>query len=468
LISAHSPDNAPGGGSAPQLPRELGLVDLALTQVLFIVGLPWVGVAAKLGTAHVVFWLAAIVLFYVPSAVVVTYLSRIMPLEGGLYQWAKLGFNACVGFLVAWNLWLFAILNTSEIGLQVTQYAVYVGRANSPLWTSPWFIAGVNAVIMAGLAAVAVLGLGVGKWLNKAGGALMLGTFAILVALPWLNTANGTLPSYHPLAATMPVMSVMSLNLLGKMGFGALGGFEYVAIHAGECRNPVRAIGLSVAIAAPIIAAMFIFGTSSVLALVPQDQIDLIAPIPQVLAAGLRPFGAAAAVAPIVILALLGIRVAQASVMFGGNTRLPMVAGWDGLLPAWFTRLHARHRTPVNSIVFVGAATFALSVVGQIGVGKQEAFQLLWNASVIFYALTYLVMFAIPIAGVRGQPPAPAWLRVAALSGFLMTLLDVALSIVPIVQVGSRVAFAAKIATLVAATNAVGLLIYRRSRVGGV
>jgi len=448
-----------------ELPRELGLADLALTQVLFIVGLPWVGVAAKLGTAHVVFWLAAIVLFYIPSAVVVIYLSRIMPLEGGLYQWAKLGFNELVGFLVAWNLWLFAILNTSEIGLQVTQYAVYVGHANSPLWTNPWFIAAVNAVLMTGLVVVAVIGLSVGKWLNKAGGALMLATFAILIALPWLNTANGTLPSYHPLAATMPVMSVMSLNLLGKMGFGALGGFEYVAIHAGECRNPVRTIGWSVAIAAPIIAAMFIFGTSSVLALVPQDQIDLIAPIPQVLAAGLRPFGSAAAVAPIVILALLGIRVAQASVMFAGNTRLPMVAGWDGLLPPWFTRLHPRRRTPVNSIVFVGAATFALGILGLVGVGKQEAFQLLWNASVIFYALTYLVLFAVPIVGMRGRAPAPAWLRIAAMSGFLMTLLDVGLSIVPIVEVGSRIAFAAKISALVAVTNAIGLLIYRRTRI---
>ena len=52
----------------------------------------------------------------------------------------------------------------------------------------------------------------------------------------------------------MPVVSIMSLNLLGKMGFGALGGFEYVAIHAGECRNPVRTIARSVVIAAPIIA----------------------------------------------------------------------------------------------------------------------------------------------------------------------------------------------------------------------
>ena len=56
----------------------------------------------------------------------------------------------------------------------------------------------------------------------------------------------------------------------------------------------------------------------------------------------------------------------------------------------------------MNSIVFVGAMTFAFSVAGLVGVGKQEAFQLLWNASAIFYALTYLVMFALPMAGLRG------------------------------------------------------------------
>ena len=106
--------------------KELGLLDLTLTQVLFVVGLPWVGVAAKQGSAHVVLWLAAIVFFYLPSAAVVIHLNRQMPLEGGLYQWAKLGFGELTGFLVAWNLWLFAILNTSETGLQVTQYFRYV------------------------------------------------------------------------------------------------------------------------------------------------------------------------------------------------------------------------------------------------------------------------------------------------------------------------------------------------------
>src|SRR4026207_2207662 len=58
------------------LPPELGLSDLVLTQILFIVGLPWVGVAAKLGPAHIVFWLIAMALFYVPSAIGVLLLHR--------------------------------------------------------------------------------------------------------------------------------------------------------------------------------------------------------------------------------------------------------------------------------------------------------------------------------------------------------------------------------------------------------
>ena len=56
------------------------------------------------------------------------------------------------------------------------------------------------------------------------------------------------------------------------------------------------------------------------------------------------------------------------------NTRLPMVAGWDGLLPQWFTRLHERYQTPVNSIVFVGAVTLAFSILGLIGVGNKKPF----------------------------------------------------------------------------------------------
>jgi amino acid transporter len=446
--------------------KELKLTDLVLTQILFIVGLGWVGVAGKQGPSHVVLWMTAIVLFYLPTAAVVVYLNKQMPLEGGAYQWAKLGFNDLVGFLVAWNLWLFAILNTSEIGLQLTQYIKYAaGSDAAAIAESPWVVAGTNVVVIGALVLVTIVGLSVGKWIHKFGGILMLAIFATILILPLLNLAKGTITEYHPITFEMPVMSLLTFNLLGKMGFGALGGFEYVAIHAGEAHDPGRSIGRSVIVAAPIIALMFILGTSSMLALVPKEQIDLIAPIPQILSVGLGPFGIVAGIASITIFALASIRIAQASVMFGGNTRLPMVAGWDNLLPAWFTKLHAKYRTPVNSILFVGAATLFMGIVGLIGVGKQEAFQLLWNASGVFYALTYIAMFGIPLFGLRrAGVKVPAGLRIAAASGLFMTLLFVGLSIVPILEVESKLTFALKIGGLIIVTNAIGFAIYVLAR----
>ena len=452
--------------------KELGLTDLVLTQILFIIGLSWVGTAATLGPSHITFWLLAILLFYIPSALVVSYLNRLMPLEGGLYQWAKLGFNEGAGFMVAWNLWLFVIVLTSLIGLQAATYLSYALGPNAAwLAGSKWFIAVASIVIIGALIVISTIGLSVGKWVHNAGGVMMIVIFIALVALPILNWARGSIAEYRPLAVAAPAFTLLSLNILGKLGFGALGGFEYVAILAGECRDPVRTINRSVIIAAPIIAVMFILGTSSVLALVPIASIDLIGPIPQVLSIGSRPFGIAAIIAPVAILMVMCMRLAQASVNFTANTRLPMVAGWDHLLPAWFTKLHAKYRTPVNSIIFVGAMMLAMGLAGISGVGEQEAFQLLQNAAGSFYAITYLVMFAIPIIGLRGvKPRPPLWLKIAAASGFLMTLLYIVVSVIPIVEVKSHASFTAKVSGVIITANLVGAAIFllaekrRRSR----
>src|SRR5258708_24128370 len=99
------------------LKKPLGLFDLVLTQILFVVGSSWVGTAAKLGQAHLVFWLLAIVLFYIPQAAVVIYLSRVAPLEGGIYQWTKLWFNEFAGFMSAWDLWLLSLTVLALVGM---------------------------------------------------------------------------------------------------------------------------------------------------------------------------------------------------------------------------------------------------------------------------------------------------------------------------------------------------------------
>jgi hypothetical protein len=108
-------------------------------------------------------------------------------------------------------------------------------------------------------------------------------------------------------------------------------------------------------------------------------------------------------------------------------------------------------------VLFVAVLTLAFALAGITGTGRQEAFQLLQNASSIFYGVTYLVMFAIPILG-RAAPSMS--LRLAAASGFAMTLLCVVLSVFPIINVPDRLTFTLKVSGTVIASNVLAALIY--------
>src|SRR5881628_3112429 len=410
------------------LKKPLGLFDLVLTQILFVVGSSWVGAAAKLGQAHLFFWLLAILLFYIPQAAVVIYLSNRMPLEGGIYQWAKLGFNEFAGFIVAWNLWLLSITVIALGGMFTTTNISYaIGPSAAWMPDNKWCVSLISAALVGGLGWACVRGLSLGKWVHNVGAFAMFVVYAALIFLPLLGLARGELKTYQPLQLALPTMSIFyCFNIFSKLAVGALSGFEYVAILAGETRAPARDIGRSVLIASPVIALMFILGTSSVLAFIGNNPIDLIGPVPQTLRLGLGAFPIAGAVASFGILLMATRTISSTSVHVTGSSRLPMVAGWDQLLPNWFSRLHSRYKTPVNSIVFVGAITLFIAITSQIGAGIQEAFQLVDNAANVFYGIVYLVLFAIPLAGATAvRARTPLWLRIAAFCGCAVSLLAI-------------------------------------------
>ncbi len=445
------------------LRRELGLFDLVMAQILLVIVLDFFGTAVKAGSAHVAFWLVAFVLFFTPLAMVVAHLNRLMPLEGGLYEWARVAFGDQIGFLVAWNLWLFVMLYVAVIGLVTTTFVAYaLGPAAAWMASSRGLILAVSFALIAGMMFLTALGLRVGKWLSNAGSIATLITLAVLIATPLLNRWRGTLAEYHPLRLVMPPLTVFSLSVFTKMMFGALSGFEYVAIFAGECRSPARNLTRSVLITAPFIALIYIFATSSILAFVSPETVDVVGPIPQALRLGSQAFGVSSFIVPLAIVLLFVNYPTSFSVYFSASARLPMVAGWDHLLPEWFTHLHARYKTPINSIFFLGGVTLAGSIAALIGVGPQEAYEILLTWSFTFYAVAYLALFAIPFLSPKERGLRPGlWLRGAAVSGFLMTLLYVVLSIFPIIGVESSWKYSLKIAAVVLGANVLGWTLYR-------
>jgi len=461
LAAAETPKSRSGS-----LRRVLGLRDLVLAQLLYIIIPEFFGTAAKAGPSHVALWISAIAVFFIPQALVVVYLNRLMPLEGGLYEWARLAFGDGVGFQVAWNLWLYAVVYMALSGLITTSFVAYALGPNSA-WISEtkWVVLAASVVMIVAMIFLARVGFVLAKWVTNIGAVFTLLTLAALLVAPLFH-GDGTATKFNPLHLAFPPLTIFTLSVFSKMTFGALCGYEYMAIFAGECSCPERNLVRSVILSAPFIALIYVLGTSAILYFSPPDAVDVVAAIPQALTRTFHSFGFARTIVPISIFLLLMNYFATFNINFNASSRLPMVAGWEHLLPAWFTHLHPKYPTPINSILFVGAISVVASIAALIGVAEQEAFELLLVWAFAFYATAYLALFAIPLLVRKDLGIRPAiWLRAAAVSGFLVTLLYIVLSIFPIIDVPDTARYSIKTASVIFGANVIGIVLYRwRSR----
>jgi amino acid transporter len=449
--------------SGPKLHRALGLRDLVLAQILCVVGTSWVGVAGGLGRSQSITWVAAMLVFYIPMAASVICLNRAMPLEGGLYVWARQAFGDLGGFLTAWNLWVYGIAVVASILYAMpTEISYLIGPAAAWLPENRFVSLAIVLFMLAGITLAALRGLELGKWIHNIGGIAILIVFAVLIFLPLVAYAHHQPIHYTPFSIAAPPHDLRMLALFGQMLFGALCGLEYIAILAGESRDPARTIGRSVVISSPVICAMFILGTASIVALVPRAHIDFIAPIPQAMRLTLGNSGIANLFATLAILLLQFRLLGATSYLFTGVTRLPMTAGWNHLVPAWFTRLHPRRGTPTNSILSTTAIAFVLVLLATSGVHAQEAYQLLTNACLTHYEVAYLAMFAIPLVGAAAlRRSLPRWLKWTSAAGFLATLFSLLISAYPFVSVISPRTYAVKILATILLSNLIAVGFYK-------
>ncbi|MHB8639260.1 MAG: amino acid permease, partial [Candidatus Acidiferrales bacterium] len=94
------PPRRPGEQADPkkQLRRVLGFWDVLLFEIATVLGPRWVAAAAHNGTSSISLWVLAAVLFFIPTAFVISELATRFPHEGGLYIWSKEDFGDFHGF----------------------------------------------------------------------------------------------------------------------------------------------------------------------------------------------------------------------------------------------------------------------------------------------------------------------------------------------------------------------------------
>lgn len=460
---------------AHALKKELRLRDLVLMQILFVVGISWCGVAARQGPSHTWFWIFGIFAIFIPQAMVVQYCSHIWPLEGGVYQWTKFVFGPGAAFISAWNFAIWALLAVSNLGIFWASSLSYAFGSRA-VWIadSKWMITGLNLGLFAFILLVCLPGFHIGKWISHFGSAVTVVIAGLLAVLLFYHPHATHLHPHHapqaPIGFMFPAFALLSLNLFSKVCNSALSGLEQVAVFAGETKNPGRAIMRSAWIGAPITALIYIAMTAALLEYTPSSQIDLAAPIPQVLAAAFSGGSGTAAflglmLGRIAILLLAVGLAAQYSILIAETSRLPLVAGWDNLVPRWFTELHPKYRTPTRSIIFIVVCAVLLGNISLVGAGHEEALQLINSGSVMIYGIYYVLFFAVPLAAafrisLRDLPRPGLGLKIAATSGVLVSLLGMAFALRPIIEVPSKFLFGVKVGVATLIVNVVGALLY--------
>ena len=433
----------------PQLRRELGLWDLVLFNIAAVAGVRWLSAAAHAGPGSITLWVLAVVFFFVPSALVVSALSRRFPQEGGLYIWSREAFGDWHGFLCAWYYVISNLIYFPTLVLAGVSMAAYMFGAGQIAETRRYAIPMTFAVLWA-LFLANFFGLKIVKWTGNFGGGstwVIGALLAVFASLAWLKSGSAT----H--FRVLPVISWDSVNFWSQIAF-AFVGLELGAILGGEIRNPDAAIPRAAMISGAICTAFYVAGTSALLVLMRPEQVSPVTGLAQAGQITGERFGIgwlSPLFATLVTVGTLG----QLGSYVAGNTRLPFAVGLDRYMPPAFARLHPRWGTPHVSIVTQAVLCSLLLLAMEYGETLRGAYQTLVDMCVITTFVPFLYVFG---AGVRfGR-------QIAGVSGLAVSALAIIASLAPPPDVPAVWRFELKVVAGLFLTGLLGWVVFARSR----
>jgi amino acid transporter len=111
-------------------------------------------------------------------------------------------------------------------------------------------------------------------------------------------------------------------------------------------------------------------------------------------------------------------------------------------MPSWLGKVHPRYATPYAALIVQGIVSGVLVILNFAGAGVQETFQKLLSLAVVLQLVPFIYMFgALVKFALTEQTPQGQYGRttlfLAGVSGFVTTVLGIALVFFPAQQISS-------------------------------
>lgn len=275
-------------------------------------------------------------------------LSTYFRTTGGPILYTRTAFGALAGFETGWAFYV----------ARVTAFAANLNLLIASLGYF-WPGATAGAVKVALIAAV----VGALAWVNVVGVRHAMRSISVLTVLKFLPLVVLALYglSYLPsgfAAASTPLPDAAAFGTAALLVIYAFVGWEAAVVPAGETREPQRDMPRGLFWALGVVTLLYVLVQAVSMAVHP----DLASSERALVEVGGLLFGPAGAL----------LLTAGVVVSVGGNIaatvvtapRLTYALARDGTLPRWLGEVHARFRTPANSIMFFAVLAFALTVFG--------------------------------------------------------------------------------------------------------
>ncbi|MBZ5695800.1 MAG: APC family permease [Acidobacteriia bacterium] len=455
-----------------QLRRAIGPWDLLLFNVASVLGPRWIAVAAHNGTSSVSLWLLAATFFFLPTTYIIAELSTRFPEEGGLYTWSKKAFGEFHGFVAGWTYWIYTFFYFPGLLIASVAMCSYVGGSGAAhLATNRTFLITGSFILLFFAVYLNMIGVGVGKWLQNAGG---VGTYIPLLMLVglggYLGFVHGSV-THFTWSNIRPAWNWDTLNFWPQIAF-AFGGLELASAMSEEIRDPHRTFPRAILGSGISIVLIYIAGTMALLAILPPGVVDPKSGV----------FGALASGSTTLHMAWFGI-FAAILVVFGnaggvgatvaGVARIPFVVGIDRYMPAAFGKIHPRWKTPWISILVQAGISCTILLLIQLNETVNGAYQILVDAATILYFIPFVYMYAAIIRlAYRADraankdavliPGGRLGVWIAGLMGLSIVLAAIGLSFVPPAEAAHKWLFELKLVGGTLGGILLGLVLYYR------
>lgn len=375
--------------------RVLSVFSLVMINVIAVDSLRTLPMSAEYGFALVFYYLAAGLVFFIPTALVAAELATGWPETGGIYVWVREAFGERLSFVIVWLQWFYNLCWYPTILSLVAATLAYI--INPTLVDNVYYMLIVVFSVFWGATIVNCFGMrAAGIMSNFAAlvGTLIPMVFIIILGIVWIMLGK-PIQIHFTVSTFFPkITHINTLVLLTAMLYGLVG-TEMSAVHAQEVKDPSHDYPKALLYSTIIILSTLIFASLAIAVVVPYKQMNILTGLLQAFQAFFVSFHMSWMMPIVAILIICG-SIGGVGAWIIGPTKCLLAASRDGTLPESFSKVN-KHYAPYRLLVAQGIIFTILCSVFLLMPTVNSSFWVLTDVAAQLSLIVYVVMFASAI-----------------------------------------------------------------------